>query len=79
MFTPTRWVVIVSVKSALSGRTIKVMSHDCRDRLHAQTLLAELRDLAEQLQDFMPGMTAAGMEIATPESLAAPRRSPGAG
>ena len=67
MFTPTHWVVIVSVKSALSGRTIKVMSHDCRDRLHAQTLLAELRDLAEQLQDFMPGMTAAGMEIATQE------------
>ena len=69
MFTPTRWVVIVSVKSALSGRTIKVMSHDCRDRCHAQTLLTELNELGTELKEsgLLLGLTAAGMEIATPE------------
>lgn len=72
MFTANHWVVTVSVRNPLTDLAILVAQHECRDRLHAQTLLAEIRDLADQLGDFLPGVEASCMEYCTEEPAANP-------
>jgi len=66
VFQPSRWVVQVSTTSLVTGRKILVSRHQCRDRHHAATLLSEIRELAEDLTDFLPGLTASGYELAAP-------------
>ena len=41
-----------------------VSRHDCRDRHHAAVLLSEVRELAEELAEFLPGLAAVGYELA---------------
>ncbi len=65
MFTPNHWFVIVSVQMQLTGQSVQVMQHPCRDRHHAQTLLTEIRELAAELEEsgLLPGITASGVEV----------------
>jgi hypothetical protein len=66
VFQPSRWVVQVSMTSLVTGRKVLVAQHSCRDRHHAATLLSEIRELAESLTEFLPGLTATGYELAAP-------------
>lgn len=66
VFQPMRWVVQVSMNSLTTGRKVVVAQHSCRDRHHAATMLSEIRELAEGLTDFLPGLTATGYELAAP-------------
>ena len=63
VFQPSRWMVHVSVTSPETGKPMLVSRHECRDRHHAATLLSEVRELAEDLADFLPGLTAEGYEL----------------
>ena len=65
MFTANHWVVTVSVQNPLTDLAIIVAQHECEDRLQAQTLLGEIRDLADQLGDFLPGVHASCLEYCT--------------
>ena len=65
-----RYYVVVSVVHAESGRKTPVSRHDCRDILQARTLLSEMRELAEVLAEWLPGLTAEGYEAAPVESPA---------
>jgi hypothetical protein len=64
VFQPSRWVVQISTTSLATGRKVLVARHPCRDRHHAATLLSEIRELADGLTEFLPGLTAAGYELA---------------
>ena len=66
VFQPSRWIVQVSTTSLVTGRKVLVSRHPCRDRDHIATLLPEIRELAEDLTDFLPGLTASGYELAEP-------------
>ena len=57
-----RYYVVVSVTNPATGRKISVSRHDCRDLLQARTLLSEMRELATDLTEFLPGLTAQGYE-----------------
>ena len=69
VFQPSRWIVHISVTSPENGEAVLVARHSCRDRHHAATLLSEIRELAEDLAEFLPGLTATGYEVA--EAVAA--------
>ncbi len=66
-----RYYVVVSVTNPATGKKIPVSRHDCRDLLQARTLLSEMRDMALDLAEFLPGLTAEGYE-AVPVSSPAP-------
>ena len=59
--------VVITVCDLETGQAVPVSRHDCRDRLHAQTLLTELRELAADLAEFLPGMAATGFELGEPK------------
>ena len=63
VFAPSRWMVHISVTSPQTGKPLLVSRHECRDRHHAATLLSEVRELAEDLAEFLPGLTAEGYEL----------------
>ena len=65
-----RYYVVVSVTNPATGRKIPVSRHDCRDLLQARTLLSEMRELALDLAEFLPGLTAEGYEAVAVESPA---------
>ncbi len=58
-----RYYVVVSVIHADSGRRTPVSRHNCRSLLQARTLLSEMRDMACDLAEFLPGLTAEGYEV----------------
>ena len=58
-----RWIVHVTVTHPQTGKALRVSRHECRDRLHAATLLSEVRELAEDLTEFLPGLGAEGYEL----------------
>ena len=59
-----RYYVVVSVTNPATGKKIPVSRHDCRDILQARTLLSEMRELASDLAEWLPGLTAEGYEVA---------------
>ena len=59
--------VVITVCDLETGQAVPVSRHDCRDRLHARTLLSEIRELAEDLTEFLPGLTATGFELGEPK------------
>ena len=59
-----RWLVHVTVTSPETGKALLVSRHECRDRHHAAVLLSEIRELAEELAEFLPGLGAVGYELA---------------
>ncbi len=63
VFTPSRWMVHISVSNPKTGKPLLVSRHECRDRHHAATLLSEIRELAEDLAEFLPGLSAEGYEL----------------
>lgn len=64
VFTPSRWMVHISVSNPKNGKSMLVSRHECRDKHHVATLLSEIRELAEDLADFLPGLKAEGYELA---------------
>ena len=64
VFQPLRWLVHVTVANPETGKAMLVSRHDCRDRHHAAVLLSEVRELAEDLAEFLPGLAAVGYELA---------------
>jgi len=63
----TPWYVLVSVTNMETGEAVPCARHDCRDMLEARTLLTELRELAADLTEFLPGLTVTGYELAEPK------------
>ena len=63
IFAPRRWIVHVTVTSPETGKALLVSRHECRDKHHAATLLSEIRELAEDLAEFLPGLAAEGYEL----------------
>lgn len=57
------YYVVVSVVHAKSGRRTPVSRHECRNLLQARTLLSEMRELALDLAEYLPGLTAQGYEV----------------
>jgi len=74
VFVPSRWQVVLSLTHPVTGEVIPVARHDCRDLLHARTLLAEMRELAADIAEWLPGLTAEGYALA--EAQAAPVPAP---
>ena len=66
IFEPNRWIVHVTVTHPQTGKAVRVSRHECRDRHHAATLLSEIRELAEDLTEFLPGLGAEGYELMEP-------------
>ena len=64
LFQPCRWYIVVSATDAVTGHSFPVARHDCSSLLHARTLLTELRELAADLAESLPGLTAQGYELA---------------
>ena len=64
VFQPLRWLVHVTVTSPETGKAMLVSRHECRDRHHAAVLLSEIRELAEELAEFLPSLGAVGYELA---------------
>lgn len=65
---PARWVVVVSATDPITGGYVS-KSHECRDLPHARTLLTELRDLAEEFGEYLPGLSVDGYELADGVSI----------
>lgn len=63
VFAPSRWIVHVTVTSPETGKALLVSRHECRDKHHAATLLSEIRELAADLSEFLPGLGAEGYEL----------------
>ena len=61
------YYVVITVCDLETGQAVPVSRHDCRDRLHARTLLSEIRELAEGLTEFLPGLAATGFELGEPK------------
>ena len=68
---PSRWVVVVSVTDPVTGAQVASKKHECRDALHARTLLTEVRELAEEMGQFLPGLSVEGYEVGEAFSLTA--------
>ena len=66
---PPRWVVVISITDPVTGAQITSKQHECRDALHARTMLTEIRELVEDLSEFLPGLSAEGYEIGESFSL----------
>ena len=60
---PVPWYVVITVTDMETGEAVPVSRFDCRDLLHARTLLSEIRELAESLEEFLPGLVATGYEL----------------
>ena len=65
---PVRWVVVVSATDPVTGGHVS-KSHECRDLPHARGLLTELRDLAEEFGEYLPGLSVDGYELADEISI----------
>lgn len=65
---PVRWVVVVSATDPATGGHVS-KSHECRDLPHARTLLTELRDLAAEFGEYLPGLSVDGYELAEGVSI----------
>jgi len=66
---PPHWVVVISITDPVTGAQITSKQHKCRDVLHARTMLTEIRELVEDLSEFLPGLSAEGYEIGDAFSL----------
>ena len=60
---PVRWVVVVSATDPITGGHVS-KSHECRDLPHARGLLTDLRDLAAEFGEYLPGLSVDGYELA---------------
>ena len=60
---PVPWYVVITVTDMETGEAVPVSRFDCRDLLQARTLLSEIRELAEGLEEFLPGLVATGSEL----------------
>lgn len=65
----SRWVVVVSVTDPVTGAQVARQPHECRDMCHARTLLTELRELAAELAEYLPGLSVEGYETGEAFSL----------
>lgn len=61
------YYVVITVTDLETGQAVPVSRIDCRDRLHAQNLLAEMGELAQDIAEFVPGMVATGFELGEPK------------
>ena len=59
--------VVITVCDLETGQAVPVSRIDCRDRLHARNLLAEMGELAQDIAEFVPGMVATGFELGEPK------------
>ena len=66
VFTPSRWYVTVSVTDPITGLPVVCARHECSSLAQARTLLTEIREMAEDVSEFLPGVTATGYELAEP-------------
>ena len=64
---PVPYYVVITVCDLETGQAVPVSRIDCRDLLHARNLLSEVRELAEDLAEFLPGMAATGFELGEPK------------
>lgn len=62
---PVRWLVTVSVVDPLTKKAIICARHECESLGHARTLLTEIREMAEDVSEFLPGVSAEGWELQT--------------
>ena len=63
---PAGWLVVISVTNIETGQIVPVARHSCSDVLQAKTMLAEIREVGDDLFDLLPGITAAGYELLEP-------------
>ena len=61
--TPNRWVVILGFPHPETGEPLTLSSHECRDILQAKTLLTEMRELAADIAEWLPGLIVEGYEV----------------
>ena len=61
------YYVVITVTDLETGQAVPVSRIDCRDRLHAQNLLSEMGELAQDIAEFVPGMAATGFELGEPK------------
>ncbi len=60
---PNRWAILLGFPHPETGEQITIASHECRDLLQARTLLSEMRELASDIAEWLPGLIVEGIEI----------------
>lgn len=67
---PTRYEVVIRVTDPATGAALVRKAHECSGLAEARTLLTNLREMAEELSAYLPGLSVEGYECG--ETPAAP-------
>ena len=67
--TVRHFVVIVTIKDPVTGRTIIDKVHECSDILTAQRRFADCSEACEMMSEFLPGLSVSAFETSEVYSL----------
>lgn len=59
-----RYEVVISVTDLATGAALVRKAHECNGLAQARTLLTNLREMAEELSEYLPGLSVEGYERA---------------
>ena len=54
---PVRWVIVVSITDPIRKNQVVSAKHECSSLAHARTLLTEIREMAAEFGEYLPGLS----------------------